>query len=85
MYPRSRATIPGSMAADAGGDGAQLPQLLPPEARGRPLTCTDHAPSGPEVLFSGADIDALVAVLSEVRASAAPVGVTMNLCRLHCS
>jgi type I restriction enzyme R subunit len=34
---------------------------------------TDHAPAGPESLFSGADIDALLAALSEVRASASPV------------
>jgi type I restriction enzyme R subunit len=31
---------------------------------------TDHAPSGPEALFSGADIDDLVAVLHGVRATA---------------
>ncbi|HEY3717417.1 MAG TPA: hypothetical protein VGL39_23070 [Jatrophihabitantaceae bacterium] len=33
---------------------------------------TDHAPAGPESLFSGVDIDALVAVLDQVRSSAAP-------------
>lgn len=33
---------------------------------------TDHAPAGPESLFSGADIDALVSALGEVRSSAAP-------------
>jgi type I restriction enzyme, R subunit len=33
---------------------------------------TDHAPSGPEAIFSGADIDDLVDVLDRVRATAAP-------------
>jgi type I restriction enzyme R subunit len=33
---------------------------------------TDHAPAGPEALFSGSDIDALVQVLNDVQASAAP-------------
>jgi type I restriction enzyme R subunit len=33
---------------------------------------TDHAPAGPESLFSGADIDALVNVLEQIRGSAAP-------------
>lgn len=33
---------------------------------------TDHAPAGPEALFSGVDIDALVAVLDQVRSSASP-------------
>jgi type I restriction enzyme R subunit len=33
---------------------------------------TDHASAGPESLFSGADIEALVSALGEVRSSAAP-------------
>jgi type I restriction enzyme R subunit len=33
---------------------------------------TDHAPAGPESLFSGADINALVNVLEEIRGTAAP-------------
>ena len=33
---------------------------------------TDHAPAGPEDLFSGADIEALVDLLDQVRASASP-------------
>ena len=33
---------------------------------------TDHASAGPESLFSGADIEALISALGEVRSSAAP-------------
>ena len=33
---------------------------------------TDHAPHGPEDLFSGSDVDALVGALTAVRATAGP-------------
>src|SRR5450830_206057 len=35
---------------------------------------TDHAPHGPDELFSGSDLDALIAVLDEVRETAATAG-----------